>query len=370
MKPRIEELDTPSLLVDLDVMEDNLQRMQTFIDGTAIALRPHTKAHKIPDLAKQQVALGAQGICVAKLGEAEVMVAAGLDDVLITTPIANPIKIARLVALKRAFPAARIVQVIDSVVHARGISEAASIAGVEIDLLIEVECGQKRCGLTPGIELVQLIDLIIDLPAVNYAGLQAYTGHIQLVANYEERNRFARDLVVPVFEFIAKELKDSIRSPEIVSGGGTGTYSSYDGFPFTELQAGSYIFMDWNYHTIGSKDGSATYNDFACALKVWTTVVSKPTETRAVVDAGMKSLSIDSGMPQVEGLRGVEYSSGGDEHGILTLTPTAPSLEIGQRIKIIPSHCDTTLTQFNKLYGMRGSMVEQEWEIAARGRSD
>lgn len=140
--------------------------------------------------------------------------------------------------------------------------------------------------------------------------------------------------------------------------------------PFTEIQAGSYLFMDKSYEGIGSKDGSDKYLDFQSCLKVITTVISKPNQNRAVVDAGMKTLSIDSGMPKVDRFENVEYRSGGDEHGILDLPNNFNGLEIGEKIIVTPSHCDTTLNQFDKLYGIRGNKVEKEWEIKGRGRSD
>jgi D-serine deaminase-like pyridoxal phosphate-dependent protein len=366
----LDQLDTPSLTVDMDTMESNMVRMKSFIDSSPLDLRPHTKAHKIPDMARLQLNLGAKGICVAKLGEAEVMVDAGIDDVLITTPIANPIKIARLIALKERHPQSRIIQIVDNAYHVEHISRAANKAGVNVELLIEIECGQKRCGVNPGPELVELIELINRLPNVSYEGLQAYTGHVQHVRDYRDRKKQARDLVQPLFDFIQKRLTTPAMRPKIISGGGTGTYDAYDGLPFTELQAGSYLFMDLDYHTVGSKNGNRIYEDFDCALKVWTTVISKPSPERVVVDAGMKCLSIDSGMPKVENMSDVVYTSGGDEHGILTMPSATTTLEIGERIMIIPSHCDTTLNQFSRIYGIRGNNVETEWEIQGRGRSD
>ncbi len=368
----LEKLDTPSLVVDLDVMEKNLKRMQAFASQHSLALRPHTKAHKIPALAAIQVSLGAQGICVAKLGEAEVMLAGGIKDILITTPIANSIKLERLTNLYLKYPDARIIQVIDHSAHAIAIDHIAAKHGVLVEVLIEAECGQQRCGVEAGPELLSLIELVNKLPAVKYSGIQAYTGHLQHVRDYQERVHLARSSVKPIFDFISNRLTTPELKPEIISGGGSGTYDAYDNIPLTELQAGSYLFMDWDYHSIGSSDGSAFYKDFDCALKVWTTVISRPAPDRAVVDAGMKCLSIDSGMPHVEGHEDIQYQTGGDEHGILHFSENSQnlSLNIGDRIMMIPSHCDTTLNQFDKLYGIRDGMVEKCWIIEGRGRSD
>jgi D-serine deaminase-like pyridoxal phosphate-dependent protein len=370
MSISLDKLDTPSLVVDLDLMEGNMNRMKQFIDSRPLELRPHTKAHKIPDLAKKQLEFGAKGICVAKLGEAEIMADAGLDDVLITTPIANPIKISRLINLKERHAHSSIIQVVDNAVHVQLISEAARSADVTIDLLVEIECGQNRCGVNVGPELVDLIELINSSSNVVYQGIQAYTGHIQHVRDYEERRTQARDLVQPLFSFIESELTGTDLQPKIISGGGTGTYDAYDGISFSELQAGSYLFMDWDYHSIGSRGGTNTNEDFECALKVWTTIISNPSPGRVVVDAGMKALSIDSGMPKVENMADSTYTSGGDEHGIISKPSPITDMKIGQRVMIIPSHCDTTLNQFSQLHGVRGNEIEVSWEILGRGRSD
>ncbi len=368
----LEQLDTPSLIVDLDVMEKNLGRMQSFANKNHVNLRPHTKAHKIPELALLQIEHGAQGICVAKLGEAEVMLAGGVRDVLVTTPIANAQKIERLVAARKKYPESKLMQVIDDTRHAELISAAAVDAGVSVDLLIEVESGQNRCGVEVGPDLLALIKTINTLPNINYKGIQAYSGHLQHVESFQEREKLARAAVEPVFAYIEKHLTEPELRPEIVSGGGSGTYNMYEGLFFTELQAGSYLFMDWDYHTIGAANGDNVYNDFDCALKVWTTVISHPKPSRAVVDAGMKCLSIDSGMPKVEGRDDIEYMTGGDEHGILHLCDGSggKALQIGDKLAVIPSHCDTTLSQFKTLYGIRNGRIEQQWEILGRGRSD
>ena len=365
----LDQLDTPSLLVDLDVMEENLGKMQNFATQNRVNLRPHTKAHKVPEIALQQIRRGAKGICVAKLGEAEVMLKGGVSDILITTPIANLQKIQRLITIRKQYPDARVIQVIDDKKHAELINDAAMEAHVSVDLLIEVESGQQRCGVEPGTELLPLIKVINALPNVRYIGIQAYSGHLQHVKSFQERKLLARAAVEPVFSFIQNHLTNPELRPEIVSGGGSGTYNMYEGLPFTELQAGSYLFMDWAYHTVEAANGDPIYSDFGCALKVWTTVISHPKRNRAIVDAGMKCLSVDSGMPVVEGYSDIVYTTGGDEHGILSLNGNKP-LSIGDKLAIIPSHCDTTLGQFSMLYGVRNGLVETQWCIQGRGRSD
>lgn len=370
MSNTLESLDTPSLVVDLDLMEANLQKMAQFFKDKSCTLRPHTKAHKIPEIAKMQVAHGATGICTAKLGEAVVMAGAGLNDILITTPIANPIKIQRLIQLQKKFPKNRIIQVVDHVQHVKLIAEEAVKNGITINLVVEVECGQHRCGVRVGDDLLQISRTIAQTKGLRFTGVQAYTGHLQHVHGYTERREQARAAVQPLFKFIETEFQRYGFKAEIVSGGGTGTYNVYDDFGFTEIQAGSYVFMDADYRGIGSKNGDRHYSDFAASLKVWTTVISRPTPTRAIVDAGMKALSIDSGMPVLDGLPNIHYKSGGDEHGILTLPDQFSGLNVGDRVLLMPSHCDTTLNLFSKLYGIRHGQIEKEWTIEGRGRSD
>ncbi|ROR98910.1 D-serine deaminase-like pyridoxal phosphate-dependent protein [Sinobacterium caligoides] len=366
----LDELDTPALVVDLDVMEANLQAMQQRVSARGLKLRPHTKAHKIPALAQRQLSLGGEGICTAKLGEAEVMADAGIMDILITTPIAHPIKYQRLVALYLAHPEGVFCQVVDHAEHVLGIGKCAVAAGVNVELLIEVESGQQRCGVALGKSLVDLIKLIEATEGVSYRGIQAYSGHLQHVQDFAQRQAQARAAVLPIFDFIDNQLLPQGLAPRVVSGGGTGTYQAYTGLGFTEIQAGSYIFMDAAYRALASRDNSRQNDEFSNALKVWTTVISHPTPERAVLDAGMKCLSIDMGMPLVEGREDIRYQSGGDEHGILHLAEGEVSLTIGQRLLMLPSHCDTTLNSYQTLYGIRGDEVVQSWDIAGRGRSD
>lgn len=364
------QLDTPSLIVDLDLMESNSKKMMSFIATSGHSLRPHVKAHKIPELAMFQLAEGAEGICTAKLGEMEVMVKAGIRNVLNTTPIANEQKNHRLSALLKSYPKARIIQVIDSIEHVRMLENTLSKDNLKLEVLVEVETGQERCGVMVGKDLLDLVKAIKKSNSLVYSGIQAYSGHLQHIVGHENRIQQARDAVLPVINFLNDPVNKRKLAYEILSGGGTGTYDSYSNMPLTEIQAGSYLFMDYHYSTIGSKSGDQQYNDFACALKVLTTVISKPTPHRAVVDAGMKALSIDSGMPLIEGFQELGYTSGGDEHGIINIPKGFEQLSIGDKLVVIPSHCDTTLNQYNTLYGIRNGNVEVEWDIKGRGRSD
>ncbi|PQJ62260.1 DSD1 family PLP-dependent enzyme [Photobacterium angustum] len=366
----IAQLPTPALIVDFDKMTNNIHEMQQRIDALQLNLRPHTKAHKSPTIAKMQIDAGAQGICTAKLGEAEVMAAGGINDILITTPIAGKNKIQRLVKLYQQYPDYRFIQVIDHKQHIIDISEAATDAGICIELMIEVESGQQRCGVEIGDDLISLIETINCSDGVSYVGLQAYSGHLQHIKGYQERNTQARTVVEDLFNYINNVLTPKGLAPEIVSGGGTGTYEAYQGLGFSEIQAGSYLFMDTTYQDIGDENDQYQNNQFDVTLKVLSTVISHPTPQRAIIDAGMKCLSIDLGMPKVESDDMLSYKSGGDEHGIIHLINNHAPLQIGQQLILLPSHCDTTLNNFNTLYAVRGSEVIDQFPIIGRGRSD
>ncbi len=193
---------------------------------------------------------------------------------------------------------------------------------------------------------------------------------MQHIKGYQERNTQARTVVEDLFNYINTVLKPKGLAPDIISGGGTGTYAAYQGLGFSEIQAGSYLFMDTTYQAIGDENNQDQNNQFDVALKVLSTVISHPTPQRAVIDAGMKCLSIDLGMPKVEGDSTLSYKTGGDEHGIINLLDGHEPLQIGQQLILLPSHCDTTLNNFDTLYAIRGTEVIEQFPILGRGRSD
>ncbi|GEM74942.1 DSD1 family PLP-dependent enzyme [Vibrio sagamiensis] len=364
------QIDTPCLIIDMDNMDFNIKTMMKKTHNLGLNLRPHTKAHKNPDIAKAQILAGAKGICVAKLGEAEVMADAGIDDILITTPIAGEVKTKRLISLYKKNPNARFIQVIDNKAHAIEINKEAEQENVCVQLLIEVESGQNRCGVEVGEELLDLIKLINSLDNVSYVGLQAYSGHLQHIKGFESRNNQAREAVLPLFNYLKEKLIPNGFKPEIISGGGTGTYQAYSGLEYTEIQAGSYVFMDSSYLSIGDETNQDSNNEFKSALSVIATVISTPTRERAIIDAGMKSLSIDSGMATVLDNTNLIYQTGGDEHGIIHAKNKEHNLNIGDRIVLVPSHCDTTLNNFDFAYCVRENKVINKICIEGRGRSD
>ena len=355
----ISALDTPALLVDLDIFEHNIAKGFAALSGTGVTMRPHLKTGKSPQIARRLLAAGAVGICVAKLGEAEVMAAAGIEDILITSEIVGEAKLRRLTALLRQHPQIKLV--VDSPQGAAGLSAALSEAGLESEVLLEINVGQNRCGVLPG-QALGLAEALRGLPGLRLVGLQGYEGHLQHGRDLEAR-RAACQAAMDGLGQAAEALRGAGFDISIVSTGGSGTYAFCAQHPaVTEVQPGSFVFMDTDYLATPGLP-------FASAFKVLSTLISHPAPERAVLDAGLKSLSTDSGFAQVSGIVGWEYSPGGDEHGILKRQSDGASvLEIGNRLELIPSHIDTTLNLHDFYFAHRGGVVEEVWPIETRGK--
>lgn len=359
----LEQLDTPAMLIDLTLMESNIVQLMERFRGGPVQVRPHLKTAKSPDLARLLLAAGAVGGCVAKVSEAEVMVQGGIDDLLITTEIVGRPKLERLVRLVRQ--SSRIKVVVDSLAGAQALDQAMHEAGLQIDVLLDLNVGQNRCGVLPGDDALQLAHGLRALDHLRLRGVQGYEGHLQHIHDPEERAQRCRQAMRLLTE-TARQLKESGFSIEIVTTGGTGTAeicASCAGV--TEVQPGSFIFMDVDYrHAIGPV--------YANALTILATVISRPTATRAVIDAGFKSLSTDSGMPELKGIPGVSYQPGGDEHGILTWQagslPAGCALHVGDRVELFPSHIDTTVNLHDWYYAHREGTLAAIWPVAARGK--
>ncbi len=363
---RIEELPTPALLIDLPTFEQNLVCMADFFRARRVGFRPHGKTHKCPIIARRQLASGALGICAAKLGEAEVFAAGGLADILITTEVVGKPKIDRLVALVETTPTVKVV--VDNAQNVADLGQAARARGVRLKVLIDVNVGQNRTGVDRPVDVVALSQAIAREPALEFIGLQAYAGHNMHIIGYE--NRRAASLRALDRAAAAREvLERGGFRVQIFSVGGTGTYSIDVDFPgVTEIQPGSYIFMDAHYRRIGGQ-GTELYTDFGNALTVLTTVISR-VSGRAVTDGGNKVLPTDEDLPEPKDLRGATYRPGGDEHGILSLTAPSRDLTVGAKVEFIPGHCDTTVNLFDVFFGVRDGVVDCVLPIEARGRSD
>lgn len=351
---RVEELDTPCLMVDLDIMEENIRRMASICRDLQVRWRPHTKSCKVPALAHKLLEAGAEGICTAKLAEAEVMAAGGVRDILITGAVVGQPKVGRLISLARHFPEIKVV--VDSVSNVTELLTAASSRGVVLNVLLEVNIGQDRCGVESGEAAREIAQLISESPGLRFRGAQGYEGHLQHIRDLREREEQCRTAMEALMVAV-KQIEAANIPVDIVTTAGTGTFQIAARFPgITEVQPGSFIFMDTDYRDCGVPFGNA--------LGVLATVISKPSRNRAVVDAGMKALSTDAGMAEAKTVSDLIHLSGGDEHGILKSPEGDIPLEVGQKIEFIPSHCDTTVNLYDWLYGIRGGLVETVWQVS------
>jgi D-serine deaminase-like pyridoxal phosphate-dependent protein len=347
----LEHLDTPALLVDAVRYEQNIALCFAQFAGTRVTVRPHLKTGKSPIIAKHLLEAGAHGICVAKLSEAEVMVAHGLEDVLITTEIVGASKVARLIELLRGHPEVK--TVLDSIAGAEEINRAASQSGVRVKVLLDVNVGQNRCGIEPE-TATALPQQLKPLSNLELIGVQGYEGHLQHVRDPQERRAQAR-AAMDRLAVAVERIRALGFSVPVVTTGGTGTCVFCAEHPMvTEVQPGSFVFMDSDYLATGGLP-------YASALSVLTTVISAPSSDRVVVDAGNKSLSLD--------LPGWSYLPAGDEHGILTRAAGfATQLMVGDRVMLLPSHIDTTVNLHDMFHVQRNGVLEDSWPILARGK--
>ncbi len=359
----LEEVDTPALLIDLDAFERNLDRLASSLSHTQVRLRPHAKTHKCPVIALRQIALGAVGVCCQKVSEAEAMVYGGISNVLITNEIVGIQKLRRVASLVRL---AEVAICADDAENVDAINNVALDFQVQIPVYAEVNVGSDRCGVEPGKSVLTLAQKIDAASGLCFAGLQAYYGRTQHRRSYEERRMAIASAVEKVSRSI--DLLKSHGIPcDIVTGAGTGTYHfEAESGVYNELQPGSYIFMDADYAKNLDEHGKPV-STFDHSLFVYTTVMSRPSKNWAVVDAGHKAASIDSGMPQVYGLEEVEYTRASDEHGKLETRRSDCPLRVGSKIKLIPGHCDPTVNLYDWFVGIRNNRVESIWPITARG---
>lgn len=353
----IADIETPALVIDLDAFDRNIAAMRDAVQGSGVRLRPHGKAHKCPDIALRQMAEGAVGICCQKVSEAEVFVAAGVPDVLVTNEVADLRKLRRLAALAAT---ARVGICVDSPSHVALLAEATAGTGARMDVLVEIDVGQGRCGMPVGPELAAMAAAIAALPGLSFAGLQAYHGTAQHLRTPEER----RDAIAGAVERVRQAktiLAGAGFACRIVSGAGTGTFSlEMASGEYTELQAGSYALMDADYAR-NSFEGPA----FAHALTLHATVISTAVAGKAVLDVGYKGAAVDSGFPVPLGLE-TDVTGMSDEHTVLRQPMNAPLL-VGDRVRLIPGHVDPTVNLHDWFVCVRGSAVEALWPIAARG---
>jgi D-serine deaminase-like pyridoxal phosphate-dependent protein len=360
------DLDTPALCVDLDALEQNIAKMQATVKKNGIETRPHAKTHKCAAIAKLQLAAGSIGICTAKLSEAEALFAAGIEPLCMTTSNPSVAKVKRAMALAKKNP--RFIQAVDYEPNARDLSAAAKEAGITADVVIDVAVG-TRSGIPAGDDALALAKLVDSLPNLRLRGLLSYDGGAQHIDGFAARK--ARALSAIEGNAATREaMHKAGLSTEIFSGGGTGTYSVQHLTPgFTDVQVGSYIFMDMQYLAIGSEDGDTVYKDFAPSLTVVATILNNRFPGRLTTDAGAKALTLNTPRAGVVGEPGMDYNAGSDEFGVITFKEAAKSYKIGDRLEMIVPHCDPVVNLYDQIYGIRKDRVEVVWPITARGKS-
>ncbi len=359
----IHRLTTPALVLDLDLFESNLRKMAEQCQKVGCQFRPHAKTHKSTWIAKKQLEAGAIGVSVATVAEAELMVRAGIRNVLLTSPILQPEKVRRVIELAKVDEG--LLLAVGSEREAELLSQAAGDAGVKLALLVDIDVGDGRTGAEPGEPALRLAQKIGRLPQLKVKGLQAYSGTSSHVVGYANRKAVSLAAMTKATEtrelFVRADIEASI-----VSGASTGTYEiDSEAGVITELQVGSFVFMDVDYRRIGGSNGSELYEDFAPALTLITTVVSRSSPDWVTVDAGVKALSSDAGCaPELLGRPMLKYEWFGDEYGRIRGEGKLP--ELGERLRLIVPHCDPTVNMFDLIYLARGENVEGAIRIGAR----
>lgn len=359
----VDDVDTPALLVDLDALERNLARMAGVAKAAGVALRPHAKTHKDPVIAHLQIARGAVGVCCQKVAEAEVMVNGGVGDVLVANEVVGMQKLRRLAALARR---AAISVCVDDPAQVAALAQAAAEAKAAPGVLVEINVGGNRAGVEPGQAAVALAQRVVASPPLRFRGLQAYYGAAQHMREDGERRTAIAEAVAAV-----GATRDLLRRSglpcDVITGGGTGTYElEASSGVYTEIQPGSYVFMDVDYARNRRADGGP-FADFEQSLFVLATVMSRVSAERAMVDAGLKALSTDSGMPLVASRPDLTYVRAADEHGRIELATDAGPLRLGDKLRLVPGHCDPTVNLHDWYIGIRNGVVEAVWPVAARG---
>lgn len=359
---RLAVVDTPALILDLDRFEANLARMREAAASYDIRVRPHAKSHKCAEIARRQIAAGGIGICCQKVGEAEVFLARGIQDVLITNEIVGERKLRRLAALAREYPAARLGVCVDDAGIVTRLAALSVTEDSRLDLYVELDVGQNRCGVATPAEVVELARAIAACPRLTFMGLHAYAGSAQHRRGVSERRLAIETAARKAGD--ARAALTAARLPcEIITGGGTGTFVYEAGsHVYNEVQPGSYILMDGDY-ALNEHDASAPR--FDQALFILATVMSVRGD-RATLDAGLKAFSTDSGLP-APAFAGWQMTNVSDEHAVLHRTGDGPLLGLGDTVLLVPSHCDPTVNLHDWIVAVRQGTVEAVWPVDARG---
>jgi D-serine deaminase-like pyridoxal phosphate-dependent protein len=360
------DLDSPALCVDLDRLEMNIRTAQTRLKGTGCEVRPHVKTHKCPAIAKMQVAAGAIGVCAAKLSEAEIMFENGIQSVLMTGVNVTVPKIRRAMALRKKYPG--FIQAVDNPQNAQDLQDAAKEAGIIADVCVDIDV-IKRSGVLTGEPALKLAQQVSKSPNLRFRGILAYDGMGQHIHGFAARRAAAFKTMEPVVESYDM-MKKSGLNIEIFSGGGTGTYDiMYEVPGFTDVQAGSYVFMDNQYLAIGSSKNDTVNDDFSPSLTVLTTVINTNYPGRIITDAGSKSFTLNKPNAFVIGEPDFDYMAGSDEYGTITFNKSSKTYKVGDKLEAIIPHCDPAVNLYDFMYGIRKEKVESILPILARGKS-
>lgn len=362
------ELDTPTLCVDLDLLEANLAKMQSTMATNGIASRPHAKSHKCPTIAQMQIDSGSVGICTAKVSEAEAMFQNGIDQILMTTTNVTPTKINRAMNLRQTCPG--FIQATDAPQNARLLSAAAVAKNLIADVVVDVDAGIRRTGIPFGQPALQLAQLVDQLPGLRLRGMLCYDAAAQHVVGFEKRKAQTLETMVEATDTFELMRRSGLNT-DIFSGGGTGTYNIDHGTGgLTDVQVGSYVFMDAQYIAIGGEQDEELYSDFDTSLTIMTTVLNDQYKGRATSDAGAKACTINQPWPIVKGETGIRYRSGSDEFGTIIYDEDASrTYKVGDKLELIVSHCDPVVNLYDQMVAIRNDKVEAVWQISARGMS-
>jgi 3-hydroxy-D-aspartate aldolase len=363
-----DEIQTPCLILDLDALERNIKKMGDYAKAHNMRHRAHGKMHKSVDVLKLQMEQGgAIGVCCQKVSEAEVFARAGIKDILVSNQVRDPAKIDRAARMPKINDG-RVIVCVDDVANIADLSAAAQKHGTTLDIFVEIDCGAGRCGVTTTEAVVEIAKAAAAAPNLRFLGLQAYQGAMQHMDDYDARKAKLDAAIAQVTDAVEALKKEGLE-PEIVSGGGTGSYyfESNSGI-YNELQCGSYAFMDADYGRIRDENGKRIdQGEWENALFILTSVMSHAKPDKAICDAGLKAQSVDSGLPFIYGRDDVKYIKCSDEHGVIE--DLNGVLKVNEKLKLVPGHCDPTCNVHDWYVGVRNGKVETLWPVSARGKA-
>ncbi|WP_024845497.1 3-hydroxy-D-aspartate aldolase BhcC [Paracoccus pantotrophus] len=367
--PGMDEADiqTPCLILDLDALERNIKKMGDYARAHGMRHRAHGKMHKSVDVLKLQEKLGgAIGVCCQKVSEAEVFARGGIKDILVSNQVRDPLKIDRLARMPKL--GCRVIVCVDDVANIVDLSAGAQKHGTTLDIFVEIDCGAGRCGVRTTEEVLAIAKAADAAEGLNFLGIQAYQGAMQHMDSYEDR-KAKLDAAIAQVKDAVEGLKAEGLEPELVSGGGTGSYyfESNSGV-YNELQCGSYAFMDADYGRILDENGNRIdKGEWENAMFILTSVMSHAKPDKAICDAGLKAQSVDSGLPFIYGRDDVEYIKCSDEHGVIS-DPNGV-LKVNEKLRLVSGHCDPTCNVHDWYVGVRNGKVETVWPVSARGKA-